>query len=328
MKVLIEGSNLQYYLAKCHESFRTGLRNLFDAKCYGKGYPGYDENIKTYEQIIRHVFSNSKPDIIVAYGYDIINSDWVFWHRGLERINIPKAMFLCDFWSEAECRLNTYIKMIERNRINFILSFFPQPLDMWKNTILKDKLIYMPPSFDPTIFKDWKMEKTYDVGFLAQGTASPDGFYPERWAIHQKVLQEKNIKYLWAQHPGWGYHEKGHPLVGDNFSKSINSCKIFITSGGIYRNPQPKIFEVLASKTLLMSDEPNGAQLIGLIDGVNYVKINTENVVEKIRHYLSHEEELNKIAENGYQLANTRHSCNCRAKDFYDAICKRINIGK
>lgn len=325
MKILIEGSNLQHYLAKCHESFRTGLRNSFGARCYGKGYSGYNANIKTYEQIIKHVFPEENPDIIIAYGHDIKDSRWVFWHSGLEKINIPKAMFLCDFWSEAENKLGNYIEMIEKNRINFILSFFPQPISMWSNTCLKNRLVYMPPSFDPTIFKDWNVPKTYDVGFLAQGTVSLDYFYPERYAIHQKILKE-DIKYLWAQHPGWGYHENGHPLVGENFSKSINSCKIFITSGGIYRNAQPKIFEALASKTLLMSDEPIGHELIGLVDGVNYVKINTENVIDKIHYYLSHEKELNNIAEAGYKLAIERHSCNCRARDFYNAVSSKIKL--
>jgi spore maturation protein CgeB len=121
---------------------------------------------------------------------------------------------------------------------------------------------------------------------------------------------------LWAAHPGWKRHGNGHPLVGRNFSRAMNSCRIFVTTGGIHRNPQPKIFEALASRTLLMSDEPVGAAALGLVDGETYVRITPGDVLDRIDHYLARPELCERIAEAGYRLAMARHSCYARALDL------------
>lgn len=324
MRILIEGENLENYLAKCHEAFRTGLRAFYDTRCFGKGYLRYSPFVKTFGQIQKKMFPDRDPDLLIAETWFPRNLEWGFKYHGIENIRTTKVVTLRDFWSEAEKQLDRYIDFIEMNQIHFILSLFPQPLTLWKDTPLGNRLLYIPPTFDPKLFNDWQMPKTYDVGFLAAGTVEKVDFYPERYNIHQKILQRKDLFYLWAKHPGWKMYKNEHALVGKNFSKLINSCKIFITTGGIYRNPQPKIFESLASRTLLMSDEPVGVELIGLEDGVNYVKITEDSVMDKIDYYLSRPEERESIAENGFQLAMRRHSCYARALDFYKAIQPRL----
>ncbi len=324
MRILIEGQNEQNYLAKCHEAFRTGLRGMFDARCFGKGYPRYSRFIKTFQQIQSRIFPDIAPDIV------LINT-WnpQFLERGCgylhpEKLTAPKAVFLCDYWSEAGKQLEEYIDFITTNDINFILSFFPQPLSLWRDTPLGERLIYMPPTFDPAIFNDWNVPNKYDVGFLAAGTAEKSDFYPERHIIHKAILRRADLRYLWAPHPGWKEHKQAHPYVGKHFSEAISSCKIFITSGGIYRNAQPKIFEALASKVLLMSDEPVGAELIGLQAGVHYVKISKDDVLENIDYYLAHPSESTAIADAGYRWAMRRHSCYSRALDFYESVTSRL----
>ena len=317
MKILFEDENLANYLAKCHEAFRTGLAAMFDTRFFGPGYESYDPCLKDYQGIIDVVFSDSNPDLIIV-GFDSEREqiNCKFRYEGLKKTKIPVATVLADYWRFAEKPKELALNFAE-NDISIVLSLFPQPLSIWKDTEIASRLIYIPPSFDPAIFNDWQMPKVYDVGFLAANTIEYNNFYPERYHIHQALLNKKGLKYLWAEHPGWQSHSSSHPLVGKNFSKAINSCKIFITTGGIYKNPQPKIFEALASKTLLMSDEPIAASYLGLRDGFNYVKITTDNVCDKIDFYLDRPDLLNKITENGYQLAIERHSCFARAVDFY-----------
>ena len=325
MRILIESKSYEYYLAKCHEAFRTGLRALFDVRCFGQGYPGYWPSklfIKTYAQIVPQMFPDSPPDLLVAdsyYPHDVGG----FKYAGLADLDIPKAIVLGDYW-DMETNRGGFVEFVQRNGLDFILSYFLQPLEIWAGTPIADRFIYLPPSFDPRIFNDWQMEKTYDVGFLANGTTEFSPFYPERFNIHQKLLKRQGLHYLWAPHPGWKRHKMTSPLVGKNFSKAINSCRIFITSGGIYRNAQPKIIEALASKTLLMSDEPVGADRIGLQDELNYVRITEDDVLEKVEYYLEHPDLCAAIAENGYQLALHRHSCYTRAVEFYKQVSGRL----
>lgn len=326
MKILFEGECLKDYLAKCHEAFRTGLRSIFDTRMYGKGYEGYDPSITNYSEIIKKVFKNEKPDLIVT----VFDSEYAlckikFNYDGMDKINIPKAIVLSDYWNLARNYKYEFEKEVIENNVDFIISLFPQPLKIWEDTLIKDRFIYVPFTFDPKIFNAWDSEKCYDVGFLAAGTYDYTDFYPERYKIHHKLLENKNIKYLWAKHPGWNVFNNEHPLVGENFSKAINSCKIFVTTGGKYHNAQPKIFEALASKTLVMSDRVLGEEFIGLKNNVNYVLINEDNVIEKINYYLENPKILNEISENGYKLALRYHSCYARANDFYDIINEKLS---
>lgn len=324
MRILIEGENLEGYLAKCHEALRTGLRAQFDARCFGKGYDKYNMFTKSIQKVLSRTFPDAPPDLILIYSWFPNDIKRGLLFQDLADVPIPKAITLGDYWSEAESQFDAYTEFILCNRIDFILSYFPQPLSLWQNTQIGKRLIYMPPTFDPSIFNDWGIPKTYDVGFLAAGTVDKSDFYPERQFIHQEILKRKDLRYLWAAHPGWQRRNRPHPLVGKNFSKAINSCKIFITTGGINRNPQPKIFEALASKTLLMSDEPQSAEMLGLQDGITYVKISKSTVLDKIDYYLSHPEEAERISEAGYQLSMRRHSCYARAMEFYEAIQPRL----
>jgi spore maturation protein CgeB len=108
--------------------------------------------------------------------------------------------------------------------------------------------------------------------------------------------------------------------VGKGFSRAINSCRIFITTGGILHTAHAKYVEILASKSLLMADEPIGAERLGLKDGYNYVKISADDVMDKIDYYLGRPDEAQAIAERGYFTALQRHSCYVRAVEFYEAI--------
>lgn len=327
MKVLIEGPNLSNYLAKCHESFRTGLKGLFDVKFFGKGYPNYRFYYNSYKQIIDSLYPEGQPDVVISNSLFPLAKN--FWQG--KRIQNPKYIEglkctrLNDYWSELSMENEAeYFENILKNEIDIILSYFPQPIDKYKDTILQDKLIYSPASFDPKIFNDWKLEKKFDVGFLAAGTTEFMSFYPERFEIHQMLLKENDINYLWATHPGWGNHKKNAALVGQNYSKAINSCKIFITTGGILKNAHAKYIEILASKALLFADEPIGCERLGLIDGYNYVKICKEDVIEKLHYYLAKPDLIKEISNNGYSLAINKHNCYVRAAEFYNEIKSKI----
>lgn len=323
MKILIEGENLAGYLAKCHEAFRTGVAALHQAKFFGKGYETFSRFSKSYQDIVKKTYGEEPFDILIASSFNPRTPNKDFDYSGISSIEAKKAIFLCDYWSEAEPHFDEYVDFILRNKIDFIFSLFPQPLNNWGGSPIADRLIYMPPTFDPSIFKDWSIEKRYDVGFLADGTVARSSFYPERYEIHQK-LASADFEYLWASHPGWGYHKKDAPLVGVNFSKAINSCRMFVTTGGIYKNPQPKIFEILASKALLLSDEPINETDLGLVDGVNYIKISADNILDKVHYFKRNPDELNSIAEAGYRLALSKHSCYARALDFRCKLYERL----
>ena len=327
MRILIEGQSYKDYLAKCHEAFRTGLQAMFDARCYGKGYPGYDSRgPRSYTEIIKRVFGETIPDLIISDSYFPYESP-AFKYEGLAEVQAVKSFMFGDFWDINENHHESFVRFVEQHKIDLIISYFTQPFEIWSHTPIAKLFIHVPASFDPCIFNDWKMPKTHDVGFLAAGTTEFSKVYPERFSIHQKLLQQKNLKYLWAQHPGWQPHEN-HPLVGRGFSKAINSCRLFITTSGTYNQVHAKYVEIMASRSLLMADEPKGGETLHLKDGVNYVRISEHDVMDKVHWYLNHPDVAEEIADAGYRTAMRFHNCYARAVDFYEAARKlRPDLG-
>jgi hypothetical protein len=324
LRILIEGKSYADYLAKCHEAFRTGLRALFDTRCFGRGYPRYWPFFRSYDQILKHVFGEEQPDVLLADSYFPHDAKG-FKYIGFDRVPCGKGFILGDYWDVTGDNRQQFIDYVLKSKSNFVISLFPQPLSIFAGSAISDLLIYLPPCFDPAIFKDWRLPKTYDVGFLAAGTVEPSSTYPERARIHQQ-LRKKELKYLYAAHPGWGSAAAKHPLVGSGFSRAINSCRMFVTTAGSLRNPHAKYFEVLASKSMLLADEPVAADQIGLKDGLNYVRFTEDNVEHKIDYFLRHPEEADAIAARGYQLALKRHSCYNRAIEFYDEVLPKLGL--
>jgi hypothetical protein len=320
MKILIYSSNEENYFAKVHEACKTGLRALCDARCWGLGYPGYDENLASAVDIKNAVFGEEDIDLFFyasGLGEKILQQGFIV--KDLDKLKCKKAVKLCDFWSEAECKKEKYTNFILNNNIDYIFSYFRAPFHLWKDMEIYDRLVWTPPCFDPHIFNDWQNKKIYDVGNLNAGIFNKGEFYADRYNIHQKLLKMEGIKYYYEKHPGYGYLPPDTPLIGKNFSEAINKCKIFITSGGnLYKNFAPKYVEIMASKSCLFATEPMDSDLIGLVDGVNYVKIDENNVVDKVEYYLVHEEERNRIADEGYKFAFKRYSCYAQANFIFD----------
>lgn len=319
MNILIEGRNLEDYYSKEHESFKNGLRALYSAKCYGEGYPEYDETISSFVGIKERMFGEEEIDLLITWSTNLIKG---VPYSDLDKLNCKKAIMLCDFWSEAEVDRNAFFTFVVDNHIDYIICLFRYPFHIWEGyPEIHKRLIWLPPSFMPDIFNDWGNEKQYDVGNLNDGVQVFSSFYPERWKMHQKLIKMQDegfIKYLHAKHPGAGFHHNDTPLIGKRFSEAINKCKIFVTSGNLtYKNFTSKYVEVMASKTALFTTNCLDEQLIGLVDGVNCVVINDDNFEEKIKYYLGNEKELKIITENGYMLAMERYTCFSQAAYFY-----------
>src|SRR6185503_2062828 len=97
LRILIEGKSYDDYLAKCHEAFRTGLRALFDTRCFGRGYPRYWPFFRSYDQILKHVFGEEQPDVLLADSYFPHDAKG-FKYIGFDRVPCGKGFILGDYW--------------------------------------------------------------------------------------------------------------------------------------------------------------------------------------------------------------------------------------
>ncbi len=322
MRVLFVGACERDYLAKSHESFRTGIRRLFDVRMFGEGYPDHDPSLRSYPEIVERVFPDAEPDLLVAMPDHVAGErfPYRFPLDGIERVRVPKAIVWSDFWNATEHCPDAYLDWLERSDVSFVLCYYPHPGRIFAGSRLASRFVCLLPSFDPELFNDWGVPKEWDVGFLGGGVATPDPFYPERAEIHRRLLARRDLRYLWKPHPGWGNHAAAHTHVGAGFSRTIGACRIFVTTGGRYHCPFPKYVEALASGSALFATRPEGEELLRLRDGVNYVRITPDDVLDKIDWYLARPDRLASISAAGLETALRWHSCYARAVDFHAAV--------
>jgi hypothetical protein len=300
---------------------------MFDTRAFGRGYPDWRPELRTFPEIVTGLYGGDLPDVILpAYQLSPELDQLRFFQPGLEHVPAAKAIVLSDFWNVTDNYPDGFLDWLDHHGITWVLCYFPRPVQLFAGSRRAASFVNLLPCFDPEIMNDWGMEKAYDVGFLGAGVTEHHPFYPERNAIHTQLAARRGIRYLSAAHPGYG-NVAASPIVGRGFSRSINACRIFVTTGGIYRNPFPKYIEVLASRSMLMAVEPEGAADLGLVDGVNYVRIDTEDVMDKVDHYLARPELIDAIAEQGYRLAMERHTCYARAWEFYERCGASLRQG-
>ena len=328
MRVLIVGASLKNYVVQTHEALRSGLRRIFHTHLFGKGYPGYSSRLKSYQQIVFQAFAERLPEIVMT-DYDIVAQQKTIRvpYSGIEKLPMAKAMILSDYWFITNSLgMDGFTAWVERTGISRILCLYPETVRIFSTTPVADRFVLLLATFDPEIFNDWGLPKKHDVGFLGAGVVQKGDFYPERFFIHQELLKHSGISYLWNyKHPGYQLYRSPHPYIGRGFSRLINSCKIFIATGGRLNLPLAKYVEVMASRSVLMGVKPDGADQLHLVDGVNYVSITAENVREKVDYYLARPELCDQIAAAGYEKAMRYHSCYARVLDFFRVVHSALN---
>ncbi|WP_068672582.1 glycosyltransferase [Oceanobacillus sp. Castelsardo] len=281
------------------------------------------------KDIIRQI--GITPDFIfhydIAWNYGLAPNV-----QGLNEVDIKKGCFVIDLHWKPEER----IRYFENVGIDIIFSptkhpfykVFPQ---------YKDKHSWLPWSINPAIMKDWKLKKSID--YLLMGLVytepnkknlfslpkqiPPKGRYEFRDKVLEKMINEPG--FVFHPHPGHRVRQSDSLLVNEKYAKELNRSKIFFTCGSrsdIGGVAVLKFFEAPACKTLLLAEPNEDIKDLGFIDGKNYVAANVENVVEKSKYYLDHEELRTKITENGYKLIHNHHTNKHRAIEFISEVKK------
>ena len=181
---------------------------------------------------------------------------------------------------------------------------------------LKDRYIWFPHHVPLTIYKDYGEEREVDILMLG---AMLKSVYPERVAFYEMLRNEPG--FLYVDHPGYGELKPDElGLTGERYARQIAKAKLFITCDSVEKIPVMKYFESLACKTLLLATGSAELRELGFIDGETFVEIRKDNLLEKVRFYLSNHAERERIIENGYQLIVNRHSTEKRVSDLVNVI--------
>lgn len=180
-----------------------------------------------------------------------------------------------------------------------------------------DRVKWFPHFVNTDIFKDYGLKK--DIDWLMMGKLA--FYYPLRVSMYETMKDMPGFVY--HKHPGYrdvNDNEETEVFVGERYAREINRAKMFLTDGTYHDYPIIKYYEVLACKTLLLAPASQELADLGFIPGVHFVAVNEDNFLERALYYLKHEEERQKIAEQGYRMVHEKHSVAVRAAQLGDMI--------
>lgn len=247
------------------------------------------------------------PDFI--FQYDISGYAFTPKITGLDKVTIPKGTYVIDeHWNPTERK-----KYIDSNKIDIVFSATKEAF-LKRYPFYQNKFRFLPFSINPSIIKDWNLER--DIDMMLMGLLST-GSYPFRKAVLNIFRTHKGFVYY--PHPGHTTKDK-NAIINERFAKELNRAKIFFTCGSKYQYPVAKFLEAPGCKTLLLAQANSDVYELGFRDAENFVACTPENVYPKALYYLSHPDELKRIALNGYNLVHQRHTNDVRAKEFIAAI--------
>jgi hypothetical protein len=288
-----------------------------EVKYYGPEFPKYKD--EPYEvgsidvlDVIHRLYPNDYPDIVLTWGP---HSRGLFPAlKNFDKAKCLRVIWLLELHNDI-MRPEVY-NFLKNGGADLVLKShdYPCTSEYAKRLhALGIPVEWYPHSIDPNLFFDRKLPKIYDVTNIGQFTTQ---HYPVRYRAHEVLSNQNEIKYM----------SPTRYIVGEEYARIINQTKIFITDTSSFRFAIPKLYEIMACNTLLLSTAPRSAEAIGLKSGVNYVEINDyapearqvnpKSFMEPIRYYLQHPAELAQIAQRGHDLVHSKHTHDIRAQEM------------
>lgn len=279
------------------------------------------DGIQTTEQLV-HVLENTEFDIcLFTPRYDI--------HVPIDLAKkLGKKLFIV-FW-DTPCGIvndldeNFKIFMQSKVELSFVkFAYSPMEYAQYCNILVLDygigeefpNIYGVSTPVDDRIFKPSDEEKLYDVSFLGSTVLYERVFYKE-------LLAKSDIKV----HFFGGSEDKQRRITIDDYAKKIQQSKISLNfnSNNITAHRKGRAYEIAACKEFMLATFPEIYQTKSgyhFIEGEHFKSINPNNVVEKIKYYLSHDFLIKRYAKKMHQ----HYLENFTAKIWWDNIFKMVN---
>ncbi len=174
-------------------------------------------------------------------------------------------------------------------------------------------------------FRFLNLPKKYDVTF----TGIPKFNRYE----YIKYLKDNGIN-IFLSGGGWkSYHElkdiySGGPIDAENFVKVMNQSKIVLCfSKNLFGAPHfnPRIFEVGSTKSFALLESFKGYLNFFEKDKEIVMFDTKEDLLNKIRYFLKHEKEREKIADNAHIKILKNYSAEIELEKFFSEVYKQSN---
>lgn len=324
MRILFLTRNGENFVGapSAHHGFEMAVGKISDCKWAGKGWPLHREGEEMNETVDR-LYGGNPPDWVVDNKNDNFKTP--------KQREYQVCVFISDLHGKYNWGIRTATGFIELlNRAGYDVVFMkylyvhgvPEPENIYLRE-LEGEPLFLPWSVDPAFYKP--MEKTTDICFLG----NVGGKYPLRQGIYKGLpglCNEHKFSHVRRTCPGGKTYKrridtliKNH-YVGARYAKILGQSRILPFGSGVHVGPVQKYFEGRACGCLIMTNETSEDELLGFVDGENYVKISLKDWREKLIYYAKHRDEAEEIAMNGRRLILEKHTHEVRAREFMEML--------
>ena len=230
-------------------------------------------------------------------------------------ISCPKVYLIADIhlWHKKQ------LDCIRRSDFDLVLFVYRFWMDKIKEK-LDNRVGWLPHSVNPKVFKD-NGTRSFDV--ISSGHRYPSD-YPLRALIYRYLHHNGDkITFSMPCHPQMTMNKRisrNSCMIRGNYARFLASGKLFAFGSSNRNYPVAKYVEGMASGSLVLAPKPEDADELGFVDGKNFVEINKNNFVEKIRYYLKNEEERQNIVNNASKLVLEHHTTEKRTTQLINFL--------
>jgi hypothetical protein len=257
---------------------------------YGFERPGYGTTLDVAEAT-QH--ADPPPDL-----FFYVTSGVPCFPLGLDRIEAPTVGYLIDVHLQTKHMLHLaqffdYVFIAQRDYVTQFQQVNP-------NTF------WLPLACDTEIHKRDQTEKVYEVGFVGHWQRPPDRL---------KLLNLLSRDFMMNDFR--------------RYFRPEEMARVYTRSKIVFNKPvngdlNMRVFEAMACGSLLVTQRIQNGQEELFHEGKHLVTYNSdEEAVDAVRYYLDHSEERERIAEQGYQEAVSKHTYLHRAQKILETVSQQ-----
>lgn len=266
------------------------------------------------QQIALEQIKQSKPDVVYVQDLSILNPDTL--KEVKQHTKLLVGQIACPL--PAKDNLKAF---------DLILTSFPHYVNLFKKMGINSE--YFKIAFEPDILKKiGKQERKYDVTFIGSFTPS----HQQGIRLLESVAQEVSLN-IWGQGKQFlspqsplRRHWQGEAWGLDMYRKLAQSKIVINRHIGVakqYANNM-RLYESTGMGAMLITDKKKNLNDLFKIGKEIVEYTSSKDLAEKIKYYLSHEDERIKVAQAGQKRTLKEHSYKERMNEVVKIIKKYL----
>ncbi len=244
-----------------------------------------------FTNIFNEIPREFKPDF-----YLWVESVHGYFPNNIKALGVPTACYLID----SHIHLEKHLEWSKHFDFVFIAQLEYLQIFREKGNI---NTFWLPLAADENVHSKRSNVKKYDVGFVGSINS----------AEHQRrkdLLDKINKVYPVA------FKRCFDVEMAELFSQS----KI-VFNNSIRNDLNMRVFETLSIGSMLLTDKTKGTgQEIMFKDGEDLVTYEDEEIEEKVKYYIEHDSEREKIAQRGNRISRNAHTYFHRTEELLDVV--------